>query len=109
MKMAVFDEIRWPWKSVARATLMLFALAIGEVALAQELPKQLPSPSPAVNQPQQSPIPVATADQLTGQTERPLYGLQGVLVETLDGKQVASQSIDQEFNPASNIKLATAL
>jgi D-alanyl-D-alanine carboxypeptidase/D-alanyl-D-alanine-endopeptidase (penicillin-binding protein 4) len=38
-----------------------------------------------------------------------LYGLQGVLVETLDGKTVATQSADEAFNPASAIKLATAL
>lgn len=38
-----------------------------------------------------------------------LYGLQGVLVETLDGRPVAAQSIDQTFNPASAVKLATAL
>jgi len=39
----------------------------------------------------------------------PLYGLQGVLIETLDGKTVSSQAVDQGFNPASSIKLATAL
>src|SRR6266496_2927345 len=40
---------------------------------------------------------------------KPLYGYQGVLVETLDGKTVATQSANQTFNPASAIKLATAL
>jgi D-alanyl-D-alanine carboxypeptidase/D-alanyl-D-alanine-endopeptidase (penicillin-binding protein 4) len=38
-----------------------------------------------------------------------IYGLQGVLIETLDGKTVSAQSPDQGFNPASAIKLATAL
>ncbi|MFN2491334.1 MAG: D-alanyl-D-alanine carboxypeptidase [Pyrinomonadaceae bacterium] len=38
-----------------------------------------------------------------------VYGLQGVLIETIDGKTVSAQSIDQTFNPASSIKLATAL
>ena len=107
--MAVFDKNRWPWKSVARATVVLFVSTIGSAARAQELPAQLPSSSPVVVQPQQTQTPVSTAEQSTGSTERPLYGLQGVLVETLDGKQVASQSIDQQFNPASNVKLATAL
>lgn len=107
--MAVFDKNRWPWKSVARATAVFFVFTIASVAGAQELPAQLPSPSPAVVQPQQTQTPVSTAEQSAGSTERPLYGLQGVLVETLDGKQVASQSIDQQFNPASNVKLATAL
>src|SRR4051794_4932806 len=43
------------------------------------------------------------------ETARPLYGLQGVLMETLDGKVVASQSENEQFNPASTMKLATAL
>ncbi len=38
-----------------------------------------------------------------------IYGLQGVLAETLDGSTVASQSVDEKFNPASSVKLATAL
>jgi D-alanyl-D-alanine carboxypeptidase/D-alanyl-D-alanine-endopeptidase (penicillin-binding protein 4) len=39
----------------------------------------------------------------------PVYGLQGVLIETLDGKIVSAQAAHQGFNPASSIKLATAL
>jgi D-alanyl-D-alanine carboxypeptidase/D-alanyl-D-alanine-endopeptidase (penicillin-binding protein 4) len=42
-------------------------------------------------------------------SSRPLYGLQGVLIETLDGTVVSSQSENQQFNPASTLKLATAL
>jgi D-alanyl-D-alanine carboxypeptidase/D-alanyl-D-alanine-endopeptidase (penicillin-binding protein 4) len=38
-----------------------------------------------------------------------LYSSEGVLVETLDGKSVLSQSADVGFNPASAVKLATAL
>ena len=45
----------------------------------------------------------------TPETTRPLYGLQGVLIETLDGKVVSSQAENDQFNPASNVKLATAL
>lgn len=39
----------------------------------------------------------------------PISGLQGVLAETVDGAILASQSVDERFNPASSIKLATAL
>jgi D-alanyl-D-alanine carboxypeptidase/D-alanyl-D-alanine-endopeptidase (penicillin-binding protein 4) len=39
----------------------------------------------------------------------PLYGLQGVLIETLDGKVVSAQNETEQFNPASTLKLATAL
>jgi len=38
-----------------------------------------------------------------------IHGLQGVLAETLDGSTVAAQAVDEKFNPASSIKLATAL
>lgn len=39
----------------------------------------------------------------------PVYGFQGVLVETADGKVVSAQAVDQTFNPASAVKLGTAL
>lgn len=57
--------------------------------LAQE-PQASPSPSPAT------------------ESVRPLYGVQGVLIETLDGKIVSSQAENEQFNPASTMKLATA-
>jgi D-alanyl-D-alanine carboxypeptidase/D-alanyl-D-alanine-endopeptidase (penicillin-binding protein 4) len=38
-----------------------------------------------------------------------LYGRQGVLVETTDGHVVMEQRADETFNPASAVKLATAL
>jgi D-alanyl-D-alanine carboxypeptidase/D-alanyl-D-alanine-endopeptidase (penicillin-binding protein 4) len=59
-----------------------------------QVPVESPSPSP-------SPSPTAET--------RPLYGVQGVLIETLDGKLVASQAENDQFNPASTMKLATAL
>ncbi|HLM24512.1 MAG TPA: hypothetical protein VK274_05605, partial [Pyrinomonadaceae bacterium] len=49
-----------------------------------QVPVENPSPSP-------TPSPSETA--------RPLYGLQGVLIETLDGKVVASQGENEQFNP----------
>ena len=66
------------------------------VVLAQE---PLPAPSPS---------PSASPGEAT-ETTRPLYGYQGVLVETLDGKVVSSQGENDQFNPASTLKLATAL
>lgn len=56
-----------------------------------------------------SPLPSITlAGQPPEEERRVVYGLQGVLVETLDGQTVATQSADEAFNPASVIKLATA-
>jgi D-alanyl-D-alanine carboxypeptidase len=73
-------------------TTLLFV--VGTTALAQQQPELQPSPSP-------SPSP--------SESVRPLYGLQGVLVETLDGQIVSSQNENEQFNPASTMKLATAL
>jgi len=70
---------------------VVLVLASGTFA---QVPVESPSPSP-------SPSPTETA--------RPLYGLQGVLIETLDGTVIASQSENEQFNPASTMKLATAL
>ena len=69
----------------------LLLLAVSANASAQ-IPVASPFPSP-------SPSPEA----------RPLYGLQGVLIETLNGQLVSSQNETEQFNPASTLKLATAL
>jgi serine-type D-Ala-D-Ala carboxypeptidase/endopeptidase (penicillin-binding protein 4) len=107
--MDALNKTRLLGKSVARATLAFLVLTLSGIAFGQEPPKQLPGPSPAVTPQQQTTASPTTEAEASTEKERPLYGLQGVLVETLDGRQVASQSIDQQFNPASNIKLATAL
>jgi serine-type D-Ala-D-Ala carboxypeptidase/endopeptidase (penicillin-binding protein 4) len=80
-------------------TMFLFAICLS--AVAQQAPQQLPGPSPS---PQSSPSPSPA-----NETARPLYGVQGVLVETLDGQVVSSQAENDQFNPASTLKLATAL
>jgi serine-type D-Ala-D-Ala carboxypeptidase/endopeptidase (penicillin-binding protein 4) len=66
--------------------------------------------------PTPTPVPLASPSTSIVQQQNPLsdglptvYGLQGVLIETLDNRIVAAQSIDQPFNPASAVKLATAL
>jgi D-alanyl-D-alanine carboxypeptidase/D-alanyl-D-alanine-endopeptidase (penicillin-binding protein 4) len=62
--------------------------------------------SGAAQIPVASPSPEASP---TPENARPLYGLQGVLIETLDGKVVSAQNENEQFNPASTLKLATAL
>ena len=94
----------------ARLTNILFAAILLTVA-----PGLLFAQAPAAKE--QGPLPAVTAPQPTpaaGEAEdneghAPVYGRQGVLIETLDGKIVSSQAADQPLNPASSVKLATAL
>jgi D-alanyl-D-alanine carboxypeptidase/D-alanyl-D-alanine-endopeptidase (penicillin-binding protein 4) len=74
--------------------LLLFLLTL---VLCSSGAAQIPVASPS---PEASPTP---------ENARPLYGLQGVLIETLDGKVVSAQNENEQFNPASTLKLATAL
>ena len=73
------------------------------------LPAQTPTKEPGlpspVAAPQQAPTPTVNGSD---KDLAPVYGIQGVLIETLDGKIVSAQAPDQGFNPASSIKLATA-
>jgi D-alanyl-D-alanine carboxypeptidase/D-alanyl-D-alanine-endopeptidase (penicillin-binding protein 4) len=78
------------------AAVCYLTFGLTPIALAQE---PLPSPSPSA-----SPSPAEATE-----TARPLYGYQGVLIETLDGKVVSSQGENDQFNPASTLKLATSL
>lgn len=55
-----------------------------------------------------SPTPQQTPTPAVSQFIQ-VYGIQGVLVETTDGRTVSAQSVDQAFNPASAVKLGTAL
>jgi D-alanyl-D-alanine carboxypeptidase len=73
----------------------LFLLATLTIACYSTSTAQVLAPSP-------SPSP-------TPENARPLYGFQGVLIETLDGRVVSSQAENEQFNPASTMKLATAL
>jgi len=54
---------------------------------------------------------VASSAQAVALTESltPIHGYQGVLAETLDGTTIAAQAVEEKFNPASAIKLGTAL
>lgn len=87
---------------VASLAAIVFVTTLSIVAVAQSTSTSSSNPQPYSTNPlQQQP---ATNDEAA-----PVYGFQGVLVETADGKVVAAQSIDETFNPASAIKLATAL
>ncbi|HEX9545643.1 MAG TPA: D-alanyl-D-alanine carboxypeptidase, partial [Pyrinomonadaceae bacterium] len=90
----------------AKIFLSVLLLLSGAAVSAGQSP--LPLPAAASPKPDASPASVAT-QQLEGTDEPLVYGLQGVLIETVDGKTVSAQAVDQAFNPASSIKLGLAL
>lgn len=62
------------------------------------------------------PLPASTATTTTAQPPapdiakpEPVIRIQGLLVESVDGKTVMEQEADEGFNPASAVKLGTAL
>ena len=98
------------WRMIGISAFVVLALAnpsaLGQVPQSTATPSIQSVTAPQQQQPQPSPesSPSPSPDG------RPvLYGTQGVLVETPDGKVVSSQSEYQGFNPASAVKLATAL
>jgi D-alanyl-D-alanine carboxypeptidase/D-alanyl-D-alanine-endopeptidase (penicillin-binding protein 4) len=81
---------------------------------------QTSAPSPSVGPPQvvTSGVQNSTTNSTVSNAARGItlpesltliHGYQGVLAETLEGTIIASQSADEKFNPASSVKLATAL
>ena len=94
------------------ASALLLGLSIA-VTNAQTSPQDSNSATPEKTVPSQQPTAtpeISTGNQSTATpTQPPVYGLQGVLIETLDGKTVSTQAADDPFNPASAVKLATAL
>jgi D-alanyl-D-alanine carboxypeptidase/D-alanyl-D-alanine-endopeptidase (penicillin-binding protein 4) len=90
-------------------TALLLWLAQPGFVLSQQEPQRIPSPSP--QPPGAVVLQTPASDQAASDSapQRPLYGIQGVLVETLDGRRVAAQNELEWFNPASAVKLATAL
>jgi D-alanyl-D-alanine carboxypeptidase/D-alanyl-D-alanine-endopeptidase (penicillin-binding protein 4) len=70
------------------------------------LTRPVAQPQPAPAQPATT-TSVATPD--TAPPPQPVIITQGLLVETLDGKVVAEQDSRQTYNPASAVKLGTAL
>jgi D-alanyl-D-alanine carboxypeptidase/D-alanyl-D-alanine-endopeptidase (penicillin-binding protein 4) len=77
-------------------------------------PTMTPQPTPATPI-SVSPLPPSANDSAVAEDvlprdeEQPSFSHQGVLVETLEGNVVREQAADQAFNPASAVKLLTAL
>lgn len=120
-------------QAVSRRFLFILALLLASASLHRATLAQTPAGSPTeqteqteqtrrppltrptiMSYPGPAPTTEAQPAPLSPDIAQPSYqtliaGDQGVLVETLDGKTVAAQNVDRAFNPASAVKLATAL
>jgi serine-type D-Ala-D-Ala carboxypeptidase/endopeptidase (penicillin-binding protein 4) len=91
-------------------------LSAGASASAQDdyTPAPLPSATPYVVSTWPETLPVSASPDIPNliapqPAPTPAFYTQGVLVETLDGRVVMEQAANQQYNPASVVKLATAL
>ena len=93
------------------ASAVLAIAAAATIAFSQ----QAAQPAPPSNQSQTAPgtnqpaSPAATQALAQPAYLTPVAGYQGVLAETVEGSTIAAQAPDERFNPASAVKLATAL
>jgi len=104
--------------SVRIFTLVLIgaAFALGQQSTLTT-PAQLPpgqnqpvaAPATGLSNPPVAPNPAGNNGSVQTAFLTRTYGLQGVLAETVEGATIAAQSVDERFNPASSVKLATTL
>ncbi len=92
---------------------LLLSLSVGATAQDDYQPAPAPSATPFVVSTWPGSPPAGTspdiASDLAAQPQpTPAFYTQGVLVETLDGRVVMEQAANQQYNPASVVKLATA-
>ncbi len=99
---------------------LLVAFTLSAAAQEPQPPVAQPTPTPQLVRPTLMSFPpfIPTPDAVTPDavnnlpplpTPTPVYGRLGLLVETSDGQMVKAYAADEGFNPASTLKLATAL
>ena len=93
--------------------ILALVIMLGPAAAGARAQDVLPASSqqPAVPPITVPPLPPVEPDDLLGfaEEEPPAYIRQGVLVEKLSGEVVRAEAADQQYNPASAVKLVTAL
>ena len=93
--------------------LMLAIVCPAQIAISQA-PSSIPAQPDSIRSQKASP-PAQASDSASTQALSqaayltPIAGFQGVLAETVEGSMLAAQAAEEKFNPASAVKLATAL
>lgn len=118
MKLSIIKPANWPFAAVFAVLFAANVLGQGSQPLLQDIKVHRengpqPSATPLVKK-TGSAAPVATAPMSSVKTSIPVLaeaaipGYSGVLVESLDGSVVVESASNAAFNPASNVKVATA-
>lgn len=118
MKLSIIKPANWPFAAVFAVLFAANVLGQGSAPLLQDIKVHRengpqPSATPLVKK-TGSAAPVATAPMSSVKTSIPVLaeaaipGYSGVLVESLDGSVVVESASNAAFNPASNVKVATA-
>jgi len=89
---------------ILSANVVAAGLAFSQSSFPAEINRS--QPAPIAGQPAN---PSTTSGLAQPAYLTPIGGFQGVLAETVEGSTIAAQSADDRFNPASAVKLATAL
>jgi D-alanyl-D-alanine carboxypeptidase/D-alanyl-D-alanine-endopeptidase (penicillin-binding protein 4) len=108
--------------TLTKLSFVFIVVALACATAVSQSSSTTPPPRAQPNQSQQpgvSPLPPATVNQQSQQSTSPaillpayltpIAGYQGVLAETVEGTTIAAQAVDERFNPASSVKLATTL
>lgn len=102
-----FTSKKVSWLSVAFVLFVASTVFAQPKPLLQDIRVAEPSATPLVNK--TSSVSPTAADVVTpGLDSVSIPGYSGILVETLDGKVIKESYSDYAFNPASNVKVATA-
>ena len=113
---------RVSWSLAFTLSLLLWAIVPASAFAQQPTPERTPAPltrptvltRPVIPPPVAQPAPSTTTDAMPNAPLRPPYeslfvGMEGVLVESLNGETILANEADGAFNPASAVKLGTAL
>lgn len=102
-----FTSKKVSWLSVAFILLISSTVFAQPKPLLQDIQVAEPSPTPLVNK--TTSVSPTSADVVTpGLDNVTIPGYSGILVETIDGKVIKDSYSNYAFNPASNVKIATA-
>ncbi len=95
---------------LSKAVFVTLALVCASMLAFGQSPSSI-TPPPDSTRSQTPAVPGQTAAPALSQPAylTPIAGFQGVLAETVEGATLAAQAADEKFNPASAVKLATAL